>query len=70
MPDKPTEDAILKEARGAHVTSRKILELVQEPVDDPILAIFTALQRIEDRQQGILTKLTIIERKLAERTKV
>jgi hypothetical protein len=68
MPDEPIEDAILTEARGAYATSREILGLMQEPVDDPIRAILVALQRIEDRQQAILTKLAIMERKLAERT--
>ncbi len=69
MPDEPIEDAILTEARGAHATSREILDLMQEPIDDPIQAILVALQRIEDRQQAILTKLAIMERRLAERTK-
>ena len=66
MPDELTENAILTEARGAHVASREILGLMQEPADDPIQAILVALQRIEDRQQAILTKLAIMERKLAE----
>jgi len=72
MAEKPTADAILNEARGAHVTSKEILELMQEPSDDPIQVMLAALQalqegqqKIQDTQQAILTRLDIIERRLA-----
>lgn len=67
MSEKPTAQVILDEARGAHVTSLEILELMQEPANDPILAILTALQTIQDGQQVILTRLEIIERRLRAR---
>lgn len=72
MAEKPTADAIMNEARGAHATSREILELMQEPSDDPIQVMLAALQAIQDGQQKIqngqqamLTRLDIIERRLA-----
>ena len=65
MPEKPTAVAILDAARGAHATSKEILELMQEPGDDPIQVIIAALQKIQDTQQALLTRLDIIERRLA-----
>lgn len=72
MAEKPTADAILNEARGAHATSKEILELMQEPSDDPIQVMLAALQAIQESQQkiqgtqqAILTRLDIIERRLA-----
>jgi ribosomal 50S subunit-associated protein YjgA (DUF615 family) len=67
MPDEPSAKAILNEARGAHVTSREILELMQETEGDPIRAIIATLEAIQLQQQTILTKLEIIERRLASR---
>ena len=66
MADKPIAAAILDEAHGAHVASRKILDLMQEPAaEDPIAAILLALQMIQNGQARILTRLEIIERRLA-----
>lgn len=72
MAEKPTADAILNEAKGAHATSREILELMQEPSDDPIQVMLAALQaiqegqqKLQDMQQAMLTRLDIIERRLA-----
>jgi ribosomal 50S subunit-associated protein YjgA (DUF615 family) len=67
MPDEPSAKAILNEARGAHVTSREILELMQETEGDPIRGIIATLEAIQLQQQTILTKLEIIERRLASR---
>jgi len=67
MPDDPSAKAILTEARGAHVTSREILELMQETEGDPIRVIIATLEAIQLQQQTILTKLEIIERRLASR---
>jgi len=67
MPDEPSAKAILNEARGAHVTSREILELMQETEGDPIRVIIATLEAIQLQQQTILTKLEIIERRLASR---
>ena len=67
MPDEPSADAILTEARGAHTTSQKILGLLQEPGADPIQVIIAALRAIEGTQRAILTRLDIIDRKLTER---
>jgi ribosomal 50S subunit-associated protein YjgA (DUF615 family) len=67
MPDEPSAKAILNEARGAHVTSREILELMQETEGDPIRVIVATLEAIQLQQQTILTKLEIIERRLASR---
>jgi hypothetical protein len=68
MAEKPIADVILSEAEGAHRTSREILMLMQEPVDDPILVILDTLRRIEDRQYAILARLETMERTLAQRT--
>jgi ribosomal 50S subunit-associated protein YjgA (DUF615 family) len=67
MPDEPSAKAILNEARGAHVTSREILGLMQETEGDPIRMIIATLEAIQLQQQTILTKLEIIERRLASR---
>ena len=67
MPDDPSAQAILTEARGAHVTSREILDLMQETEGDPIRVIIATLEAIQLQQQTILTKLEIIERRLGSR---
>jgi hypothetical protein len=67
MPDDPSAKAILNEARGAHVTAREILGLMQETEDDPIRVIIATLEAIQLQQQTILTKLAIIEQRLASR---
>ncbi len=65
MAEKPIANVILDEARGARVASGKILELMQEPADDPIATILMLLQDIQSHQRRILTRLEIIERRLA-----
>lgn len=65
MSDTPIASAILDEAQGAHRASRKILELMEEPSDDPIAQILTLLQSIQSNQRTMLTRLDIIERRLA-----
>lgn len=67
MTDEPTDAAILSEAQGAHRTSREILTLMQAPADDPIEVITAALAAIQATQREILTRLDIIERRLASR---
>ncbi len=67
MADKPNAAAaaILAEAAGAHRTSREILDLILEPASDPIEKILAALAAIQTTQQTILTRLAVIERRLA-----
>ena len=67
MTGEPTDAAILSEAQGAHRTSREILTLMQEPADDPIALIIVALAAIQATQREVLTRLDIIERRLALR---
>lgn len=67
MTDEPTEAAILSEAQGAHRTSREILTLMQAPADDPIAVVIAALAAIQATQREMLTRLDIIERRLASR---
>ena len=66
MGDKPNAAAaILKEAEGAHRTSREILSMMQEPAEDPIAIIIMMLGTIQATQKTMLTRLDIIERRLA-----
>lgn len=66
MAQRPMADVILGEARGAHEVSKEILGLMQDGgEDDPIKGILTLLQRLLDGQQAIMTRLDIIERRLA-----
>jgi hypothetical protein len=68
MAEKPIESAILDEAQGAHRASQKILALMEEPnSDDPIVQILLLLQAIHSNQRTMLTRLEIIERRLASR---
>jgi hypothetical protein len=69
MEDEPRADEILNEARGARLTSQEILRLIQEKdaFGDPIAVIVAWLQHIRATQQSILTRLDIIERRLASR---
>lgn len=67
MTGEPTDAAILSEAQGAHRASREILTLVQAPADDPIALILAALAAIQATQREMLTRLDIIERRLASR---
>ena len=64
-PNTPMASAILDEARGAHLASREILQLMQETGDDPIAVILRLLESIHTSQRSILTRLEIIERRLA-----
>lgn len=67
MEEDATTGRILREAQGAHATSREILELMQEEGeggDDPIQKIIWALQVISGRQRLILHRLKAIERHL------
>lgn len=65
--EKPIARAILDEAQGAHRASREILGLMQGPGDDPIEQILLLLQSVHSNQRTMLTRLEIIERRLALR---
>ena len=66
MAQKPIENVILDEVLGAHGTSLKILELIEEESEeDPIAAILAALETIQRNQLIIMTRLGNIERRLA-----
>lgn len=60
-----TEARILNEATGAHLTSRRILELMEPTGEaDPILLMIRLLTEIRETQRGMLLKLSTLEKRL------
>ncbi|GBQ46092.1 hypothetical protein AA15973_0801 [Komagataeibacter sucrofermentans DSM 15973] len=60
-----TESRILNEAAGAHTTSRRILDLMeQKGDDDPLKLMIRLLAEIRETQRGILLKLSTLEKRL------
>ena len=60
-----TESRILNEAAGAHMTSRRILDLMeQKGEDDPLKLMIRLLTEIRETQRGILLKLSTLEKRL------
>ncbi|GBQ05104.1 hypothetical protein AA11826_2146 [Komagataeibacter oboediens DSM 11826] len=60
-----TESRILNEAAGAHTTSRRILDLMeQKGEDDPLKLMIRLLTEIRETQRGILLKLSTLEKRL------